>query len=988
MTPIISGCALNSNTQISKESIVSYISNSFSWGSLCWLSDNLKEYLIDNPSELEKTESFFIFQIILSSLSLSNDTVIYNQPGILDAFISTINISDITIRDIEFNGVSIQVTASNAYLNNLTIGNTTTQTSRTPIIQTSLDTYFYLNGIDYRNWNVPMFNLLTSSGDVYNLYADSNTMSNYMTIFDQTTNATLQNWTIINTNWWNGYVIYFYSAYIHSIKDWYFDDLIYLTGRIRFSTVNLMQNITSTNIYWADWWVYDSNINKIENYTSIDNGRLSNRYGGVFSFFNWNVTITNSIFDTNTGTSGGALFYRWDRSVPWYSSITDSEFLNNDARDTGGAIYYDAYRPEMDNITFYNNTAPQGNDISSYPIKIVLDGTNSSLIHIEDTASGQETDIELKFSIVDADNQISTDTEGGQITVSAVQSGTSVLGGVTEEIINGVATFRSLIFKAPPGSKNVEYRLSSTAIDSSTLLKQYGRTSIQDPMTVSFRYCKPGEISLNDECQICSAGTYSFGWNSTVWENCMDNAEWLGGVQVYVDSGYWRESKNSSSIIECLRESAWQGGYQENQEHPVRWASGYEGVLCTECQIINGQKYERLTNFECSKCPDILLNALRIAGLILLVSIFFIVLIVVAIRKRKESQQSILLRILANYLQLLTATLSFDMKFPKVVTEVFYPVQQVGSSSEAFLSIDCFLRDTELKAFAPSNAIFKIFLTGMLPLALIIVTIITWSILHLILFKWLKDLKRNIIVTIVVILFLMHPMLTKVGLEIFQWVKVDEDKYQVRIDLDIGWFSWEHMKWSIYLSIPIIIVWVIGTPLLLLLYLCKNRHSLKQWKMQRYFLILYQGLTNEAFYWEFINTVRKFLMVAINVFMSTLPLVYSAITAVISLIALVRVQMRIHPYKLELNNKLEIEAIITGSATLFWGVLFVSDDNDLAILVVFILLIIIALNIKFLLFWCFCMTFTLAGKHKTWNVLFMMIAVGMLFINKTIYLIN
>ena len=219
---------------------------------------------------------------------------------------------------------------------------------------------------------------------------------------------------------------------------------------------------------------------------------------------------------------------------------------------------------------------------------------------------------------------------------------------------------------------------------------------------------------------------------------------------------------------------------------------------------------------------------------------------------------------------------------------MFYPVQQICPSSKTFLSIDCFLRDTELKAFAPSNAIFKIFLTGVLPLALIIVTIITWSMLHLCWNKWLKNLKRNIIVTIIVILFLMHPMLTKVGLEIFQWIKVDEGKYQVRIDLDIGWFSWEQMKWSIYFAVPIIIVWVIGIPLLLLIYLCKNRHSLVQWKLQRYFLIFYQGLTQEEFYWEFINTVRKFLMVAINVFMSTVPLVYAAITAVIALIALVR----------------------------------------------------------------------------------------------------
>ena len=224
----------------------------------------------------------------------------------------------------------------------------------------------------------------------------------------------------------------------------------------------------------------------------------------------------------------------------------------------------------MDNITFSNNTAPQGNDVSSYSVIIVLNGTNSSPINIEKVPSGQVTDIELKLSIVDADDQISTDTEGGQIFISIIQSNSRVLSGGSGETINGVATFRSLKFKTSPGSKNVEFRLSSTAIDSSKILKQYGTSLIQDPMTISFRYCKLGEISINDECQIWSAGAYSFQWDSTVWESCMENAEWLGGVEVYVDSGYWRESPNSSSIIEWLRESACEGGYVENQEHPVR----------------------------------------------------------------------------------------------------------------------------------------------------------------------------------------------------------------------------------------------------------------------------------------------------------------------------------------------------------------------------------------------------------------------------------
>ena len=75
-------------------------------------------------------------------------------------------------------------------------------------------------------------------------------------------------------------------------------------------------------------------------------------------------------------------------------------------------------------------------------------------------------------------------------------------------------------------------------------------------------------------------------------------------------------------------------------------------------------------------------------GLILLVSIFFIILIIVNIRKKKESQQSILMRILANYVQLLSVSMSFNMKFPPILVQIFYPLQKIGASSEAFLSLD------------------------------------------------------------------------------------------------------------------------------------------------------------------------------------------------------------------------------------------------------------------------------------------------------------
>jgi hypothetical protein len=114
-----------------------------------------------------------------------------------------------------------------------------------------------------------------------------------------------------------------------------------------------------------------------------------------------------------------------------------------------------------------------------------------------------------------------------------------------------------------------------------------------------------------------------------------------------------------------------------------------------------------------------------------------------------------------------------------------------------------------------------------------------------------------------------------------------------------------------------LIVWVFGCPILIAIILFRNRHSLEESHVQRYFLLLYQGLKPKVFYWEIVNTLRKVSIVAVNVLMSTLPITYSGLTAVLILIFFIRLQLRLHPYKLEINNTLEIEAVVTGGSTLF-----------------------------------------------------------------------
>ena len=70
------------------------------------------------------------------------------------------------------------------------------------------------------------------------------------------------------------------------------------------------------------------------------------------------------------------------------------------------------------------------------------------------------------------------------------------------------------------------------------------------------------------------------------------------------------------------------------------------------------------------------------------VFVYFMMLIIVNARKTTESDLSVLLRILTNYAQLITATMSFSANYPGSLTDFLIPVEIVGDSSEVFMSFD------------------------------------------------------------------------------------------------------------------------------------------------------------------------------------------------------------------------------------------------------------------------------------------------------------
>jgi len=82
------------------------------------------------------------------------------------------------------------------------------------------------------------------------------------------------------------------------------------------------------------------------------------------------------------------------------------------------------------------------------------------------------------------------------------------------------------------------------------------------------------------------------------------------------------------------------------------------------------------------------LNAIRVSGVGLAVFLYFMMIIIVNVKKTSESTISILLRILTNYAQIVTTTISFSTKYPDTLTDALVPARNVGDSSSAFMSFD------------------------------------------------------------------------------------------------------------------------------------------------------------------------------------------------------------------------------------------------------------------------------------------------------------
>lgn len=85
-------------------------------------------------------------------------------------------------------------------------------------------------------------------------------------------------------------------------------------------------------------------------------------------------------------------------------------------------------------------------------------------------------------------------------------------------------------------------------------------------------------------------------------------------------------------------------------------------------------------------------------------------------------------------------------------------------------------------------------------------------------------------------------------------------------DLDVQCWEEEHIGYSLYASLPTIVVWIITFPLLCMVYLIKNKKHLSKPSRKLVMGFLYHGYREEFFYWEFAIIYRKVLVILVIVF--------------------------------------------------------------------------------------------------------------------------
>ena len=658
--------------------------------------------------------------------------------------------------------------------------------------------------------------------------------------------------------------------------------------------------------------------------------------GGAISIKDSAVNITSTNFTQNSAkfsndSEGGAIYIN-QVSKAYLVNIENCTLKTNSAVKNGGGIQWYGSQPSLTDNTYSGNSADYGANFASFSIDLQL----QSKRHLEPLTfvPGVKVDYSFSLYVIDHYSQVVKTDNLSKASLGFInQSSYSISGESESTSKEGTITFVNFTLYGKPGT------MPNLTVTPSFYISESENNDESDiHIEASLRKCIIGEVEESElKCTECANNTYNLKAGETC-KKCPTGAVCYGGSKIVSASGYWRYSKTSDTFFGCPNPSAClEEVYESDTEN---CATGYQGKCCQSCS----PNYSRTSQNQCSKCLDKDRNSALLSGLMLILVLILIGITYSNIKGayKEESITSIYFKILMNYVQIVSLTISFDLSWPNFVRKMFEVQGKASGGSEQILSVDCFLES----AMKPFYA--KLIILALIPIICFVFSALFW-------FLWKKfvnceNAKEKFVGSIVVQLFYFQPNLVKLNFAIFNCTELAPGYYYMTEEMSIQCWSKEHLTYSLGVAFPSLIVWCIGVPILLVIFLAKNRSNLDKITEKLKYGFLYKGFKQNQFYWEFIIMLKKMLIITASVFLKNVSIPVQALVTFIIIIFGYIAQEKLEPYSFKQLNTMELRAIIVSAVTIYSGLFFLTGDlADEAKIMMFVVMILS--NLVFLSYW-------------------------------------
>ena len=727
-------------------------------------------------------------------------------------------------------------------------------------------------------------------------------------------------------------------------------------------------------------------INSVKSNVFVNNSNFTNNIatldGGCIKTDSCALNISLSSFSNNIAIngSGGAIYFYSENNNYFF---LETSFFENNVALIGGAIFYQKVGIYIDSLTqFRNNKALlYGNNYYSYPYSLCfLNSSDSNNIVCKEQreitynfrSGGYLDNFYLKLLDEEGNPIINNEGVNGpslsmQVSpVSAVNENTIYSINNTKILTNsilskeGIFSIENLIIIGKPES-DLKLEFSSTTIKSNqSISTQKSRRDYSISFTINLRNCSLGEFyqSLTGSCYLCLPGTYSYNPKKEGCNDCPEGLNCSGGANTLVKQTFWRGKSLAEQLFYCSKnpDSCVGGPGYAN----YICLTGHIGARCESCDLMGTfwkTSFSRTSDFGCVQCQDIVANYIILGVLSLFNFISMIMSIkgtidnintrlklkVIKVFARysmlfpRQNESSVYIKIYFSYFQIIQVLTLLNLTYPTWLNSVGVTV---GTPTNSVLySTDCLIANF-ITAIPYLHV--KLILALLIPFVYLFIFTVGY-----ILFMGKSKYHHKFSMLYTVCLFTLlyfQPSIVENIISVLSCVDVGGESY-VKADVAFKCSGYEYEFYSIVIGIPALFFWAVGTPLLILFQLIKNRKNLQSIANQVRYGYLYDEY--DIFYWEFIRMYEKILITVILSFYETQISMKGLL--VILIIAIYQLLLyKKNPYKSKRLNMTDKFNSSVCYISIFFGLLAYKNSFDYIITICYI--VIVFANISFNIF--------------------------------------